>query len=82
MHSDTFNDKVLALQKDSDADVAKTAVATAHQLGIDRPAGGANDLIQTLSYETVVAQATKAKGDPKVGAELFTRQGCVACHTV
>ena len=29
-----------------------------------------------------MAGALAAKGDPKLGKELFTRQACVACHTV
>jgi putative heme-binding domain-containing protein len=39
-------------------------------------------LIDTLPYEKVVAVATKAKGDAKQGQELFTKLGCIQCHTV
>jgi putative heme-binding domain-containing protein len=38
-------------------------------------------LIEKLKYEDVVASALKQKGDAKSGADLFTRVGCVACHT-
>ena len=39
-------------------------------------------LIANLAYEAMVADAVNAKGDAKLGARLFTRQGCSACHTV
>ena len=32
--------------------------------------------------EKVVSAVRREKGDAKAGAELFARQGCVACHTV
>jgi len=38
--------------------------------------------IGNLAYDDVMAVATTAKGDPKLGEELFTRQGCVTCHTI
>jgi putative heme-binding domain-containing protein len=38
--------------------------------------------IATLKVPEVIAAVMKTKGEVKVGEELFTRQGCVACHTV
>jgi putative heme-binding domain-containing protein len=35
-----------------------------------------------ISIEDVMLALDKMKGDPKVGEKLFTRQGCVACHTL
>jgi len=80
-HIDALNEKVVALQKDPNADVAKAASMAAVQLGLNQPAGG-KELIETLPYEVVVARAIKTKGDPKLGQELFNRQLCVSCHTV
>jgi putative heme-binding domain-containing protein len=34
-----------------------------------------------MSIEDVMLTLKKIKGDPGVGARLFTQQGCVACHT-
>jgi putative heme-binding domain-containing protein len=39
-------------------------------------------VIANLGYEEVMAGALGAKGDPKLGEQLFMRQGCVACHTI
>ena len=39
-------------------------------------------LIANLPFDVTVADTVKAKGDAKLGARLFTRQGCSACHTV
>src|SRR5207245_4558181 len=32
--------------------------------------------------EEAAALAMKTKGDPTLGAQMFLRQACVACHTV
>ncbi len=39
-------------------------------------------VIGNLPFPDVVAVTTTAKGDPEKGKELFTRQGCIACHTI
>lgn len=39
-------------------------------------------LVGGLKYEEVLAQAEPYKGDAKYGKRLFSRQGCVACHSV
>jgi putative heme-binding domain-containing protein len=39
-------------------------------------------MIEKLKYEEVAAAATNRTGNPKLGAELFTKAGCVACHTM
>ena len=38
--------------------------------------------IAKTSIEDVMLALDKMKGDPKLGEQLFTRQGCVACHTL
>jgi putative heme-binding domain-containing protein len=76
---DGFNGKVTTLEKDSNSEVAKAAMLAATQLGLN---AGPGDLIESLPYEVVVSRATASKGEASLGKELFTRQGCVACHTV
>ncbi|HEX3132719.1 MAG TPA: heme-binding protein [Planctomycetota bacterium] len=39
-------------------------------------------VIGNLKFEDVQAVAVTTKGDPKVGEQLFLRQGCIACYTV
>jgi putative heme-binding domain-containing protein len=39
-------------------------------------------VIGNIPFEDVVAVASATKGDPKLGEQLFARQGCIACHTV
>jgi putative membrane-bound dehydrogenase-like protein len=38
--------------------------------------------IASMKTADVIAAVMKLKGDPKRGEQLFTQQGCVACHTV
>ena len=38
--------------------------------------------IGKTSIEDVMIAISKIKGDPKKGEELFTQQGCVACHSI
>ena len=38
--------------------------------------------LSKMSIEDVMLALDKVKGDPKKGEELYTRQGCVACHTL
>jgi putative heme-binding domain-containing protein len=64
---------------DARAEVASAAQAAARTLKLDVSGGTP---IEKLQYEDVVAVATKQKGDAKLGADIFTRIGCVACHTM
>ena len=79
-----YNDKIQAMSGDSNSDVARAAAIASDRLGLKHagvaPEGG--DLIEALGYDKTVALVLKEKGDPDLGKELFTRQGCVACHTV
>jgi len=81
-HVQAYRDKVKSMESNSDAKVAQAATSAAQSLGLDRPSVESGPLIPTLSYEAVVSQTVKIKGDAKLGAALFTRQGCVICHTV
>jgi putative heme-binding domain-containing protein len=79
-----YNERVAAMLADPNADLARAAGFASERLGLKNkgPAGEARVTIDTLSYEKAVELAQREKGDARAGAELFVRQGCVACHTV
>ncbi len=68
--------------KDPTDEVRREAEFAANQLRLDQDAGGAGPKIAQLKFEDALEQATKSPGDAGRGAQLFARQGCVACHTV
>ena len=75
----TFADRVKAHADDKDPAVAAAAAYAAASLAtVDNP----QDTIAALGYDKAIAVAQKLEGDPTRGKELFTKQGCVACHTV
>ncbi len=81
-HFRSWRDKVLTALSDSTPEVAEAARATAAELRLKNTAGeSAAPLIGTLPVETVIASASREHGDPRLGGQLFQRQGCIACHT-
>jgi putative membrane-bound dehydrogenase-like protein len=78
-----WTDKILAAVNDPDAAVAAAARTTvaALKLELPKPADNASPLIGALKLDDVLAAVLQTHGDPKRGAEIFTQQGCVACHT-
>jgi putative membrane-bound dehydrogenase-like protein len=76
---DGYAPRVRELVNDPRPEVANAARTTARTLKLDVAATGA--LIEKMKYDDIIAAATKQKGDAKLGAEVFTRIGCVACHT-
>jgi len=79
---DDYALQVRALQKDGRPEIRQAAAQAAAALKLDVPGGADRVTLKSLPYEQVVAEALPMKGDPKQGAELFARQGCIACHTV
>ena len=77
---DGYATQVRGYLSDARPEIAAAAQAAAKTLKLDTTVATA--LIEKMKYEEVVAIATKQKGDAKLGAEIFTRVGCVACHTV
>jgi putative heme-binding domain-containing protein len=77
---DGYAPQVRARLSDSNVDIAKAAQSAAQALKLDTTATAA--LIEKLKYEDVVRTAVQQKGDAKLGAEIFTRIGCSACHTM
>ncbi len=62
--------------------VAEAAEFALTRLGLDKAGQPPMKTIGEMSYEAVVQLAVAAKGDAKVGQELFLKQGCVVCHTL
>lgn len=77
---DAYAFQVSTLSKDSRPDVRKAAAWAADQLGLNKVSQGTP--LEKLGYDAIVAETLKEKGDVKLGATLFQRQGCSACHTV
>jgi putative membrane-bound dehydrogenase-like protein len=79
--------QIAAALNDPDKDVAKAAEEAVKKFKLDpaklaasaQPTG---PLIATLKPDDVLAQVMNTKGDAARGEQLFTQQGCVACHTV
>jgi putative heme-binding domain-containing protein len=84
--AERFAFQVGGLRKDPRPEVRVAAEYTAKRLDLDTLAQhGANraDTIASKTFEQVVAGVDQAKKKaPELGARLFARQGCVACHTV
>lgn len=70
--------------KSDRADVKAAAQYAVARLELDKepPIDPKKPIIANLKFEDVVAQTEPLKGDVKYGQRLFSRHGCVACHTV
>jgi putative heme-binding domain-containing protein len=80
---DAYALQVRGLQSDARPEIARAAKQAAQQMELDKKsAGSGRTLVEALKYEQIVALATKEKGEIKTGAQMFTKAGCVACHTV
>jgi putative heme-binding domain-containing protein len=79
-----YRDRVRAMSADANADVARAAAYAGERLGLTAAAAasGGHDEIEKVGYDKTLALVLKDKGDPTVGKELFSRVGCVGCHTV
>ena len=78
------SDRVLASLNDADAAVAQYALAAAKVLKLDIEKSKAENgpMVGNMKTEEVVAAVVKTTGSVALGEQLFTRQGCVTCHTV
>jgi putative membrane-bound dehydrogenase-like protein len=76
--------QVRTLRASKDPAIQAAAEFAAVRMELDRePAFDPNKpLIAGLKFEDVVAKAVQLNGDVQLGARLFSRQGCSACHTV
>lgn len=91
--ADRYADQVRGRLDDRDSAVADAASFAARRMRLNssrRGGGGGNNAtsqpqeptLATLSYDRALAGVANVPGDVSRGMELFTRQGCVACHTV
>jgi putative heme-binding domain-containing protein len=78
---DGYNNQVRGLMNNSLPEVAAAARLTARTLRLDQEPAADALVIEKMKYEEVLAATAKARGEVKAGEELFTRLGCVACHT-
>ncbi len=78
--SDSYLPQVREHLKDSNKDVQQAAAFAVERLN-PQAAGSQKGAIENLAYDKALGDAVKAKGDAKAGAELFTKLGCIACHT-
>ncbi|HEV2294676.1 MAG TPA: HEAT repeat domain-containing protein [Tepidisphaeraceae bacterium] len=74
-----YSDEVRARLKSEDAAVASAAAYAAGRL---EASAQPHETIAAMGYDQALALAAKLEGDPMRGKELFTSQGCFACHTV
>jgi putative heme-binding domain-containing protein len=78
---DGYNNQVRGLMNNSRPEVAAAARLAAKTLRLDQPPAADALVIEKMKYDEVLSATAKAKGDVKAGEELYTRLGCVACHT-
>ena len=66
----------------SDRAVASAAETTLAKLGLEKSESAGGKTIADLNYDDMVKAVLSAKGDAKLGEQLFLKQGCVTCHTI
>ncbi len=82
LRNDAYALQVRGLVNDARPEIASAAKLAAGQMGLNnKPDVGVQGLIESLKFEEVVGIATKEKGEARRGREVFTKAGCVACHT-
>jgi putative heme-binding domain-containing protein len=79
--ADAYVHPVRGFLKDPRKDVQAAAKEAARALKLDAATGN-KATIQGMAVDAVRAAVFAEKGDVKQGAELFVKQGCVACHTI
>ncbi len=82
MRATQFAAQVREHLNDSSHVVAEAAEFALTKLGLDKAPSSTDKTIGELPYDDVVKIAIGTKGDPKLGQELFLKQGCVICHTL
>jgi len=80
--ADHYGLQVREKLKDSRAEVKAAAQYAAKLIELDAPVKRTGPVIEKLPYEQILKEVAKQKGDAKLGARLFFKQGCVTCHTV
>ena len=79
----TFAEKIVAALNDSDSTVADAARRAVRRLKLDPVSEEAKGpLVGSMNVDDAVASALNTRGEASLGEQVFTRAGCVACHTV
>ena len=65
-----------------DPAIRAAAEQAAKEMKLSKDATAAGPVMNDIPYDKALAEAPKLKGDVALGQALFTRQGCVTCHTV
>lgn len=76
-----YREQVQAHAADKSPEVAAAAAYAAERLGIGVAGKPAGETIEQTGYDKTLAFAIKAKGNVEKGKEIFTRVGCIGCHT-
>jgi len=81
--SRAYAERVGKLISDKNPQIASAASLAAQRTGMQSAARltSPEQMIEKLGYDKTVATVLATKGDAVVGKELFTRLGCVTCHT-
>ncbi len=79
-----LGDRIIAAQDDPEPSVAEAARRAVKRLKLEasRPAGNHATLVGSLTTDQAVAQVASTHGEIPAGELVFTKAGCVACHTV
>jgi putative heme-binding domain-containing protein len=81
--TDQYAFQIRSLLKSDNPAILKAAQATFQALGLDKAeSAGPRIVLKGKTYEAIVDEALKTSGDAKLGAVIFLKQGCIACHTV
>ncbi|MBC7980429.1 MAG: c-type cytochrome [Armatimonadetes bacterium] len=80
--SHLFDDQVAAAMESSDAAVADAAKKTADSLKLEKKGEDKTPLVGSMTPEQAIEEVMKTKGSAELGAQMFTKQGCMACHAV
>jgi putative heme-binding domain-containing protein len=80
--TDQYAFQLKGLLADARPEVKKAAESAWKSLGLDKTDGKDRVVLKGQAYEKVFDEAMKTPGDAKLGASLFLKQGCIACHTV
>lgn len=77
-----YAEKILAAVNDPDPTVAAAARQAVRHLRLESVSGPKPALVGSLSADEVINRVLGLHGQPGAGEQVFTKAGCVACHTV
>jgi len=80
--STQFAPQVRERLKNPNTTVAKAAESAFAKLGLQKDASAPAPLIAEMNYDEVLKMAIATRGDAELGQQLFTKQGCILCHTM